>query len=56
VRIDRQALGERVAIRALDRDGHYGVLYGAHQIAGIDLTSPKTVGHVSEQLSAMSPG
>ena len=48
--------GERVAIRALDRDGRYGIFFGAHQIAAVDLTSPKPVGHVSEQVSAMSPG
>jgi hypothetical protein len=44
-----------VAIRPLDRDGRWGVFFGAHQIAAIDLTDPKPVGHVSEQVSAMSP-
>jgi len=48
--------GERVAIRALDRDGCWGVFFGARKIAKIDLTNPKLVGHVSEQVSAMSPG
>jgi transposase InsO family protein len=48
--------GERVAIRALTRDGHYGVFFGAHQIADIDLTDAKSVGHVPEQVSTMSPG
>ena len=46
----------KVVIRALDRDGRWGVFFGAHQIAAIDLTDPKPVGHVSEQVSAMSPG
>jgi transposase InsO family protein len=48
--------GERVAIRPRGRDGQYGVFFAAHQIATIDLTSPKPVGHVPEQASAMSPG
>jgi transposase InsO family protein len=48
--------GERVAIRPLNTDGNYGVFFGAHQIATIDLTKPKSVSHVSEQVSAMSPG
>jgi transposase InsO family protein len=48
--------GERVAIRALDRDGRWGIFFGANQIATIDLTDRKSVGHVSEQASAMSPG
>jgi transposase InsO family protein len=47
--------GERVAIRPLDRDGRYAICFAAHQIAEIDLTTPKSVGHVSEQVSAMSP-
>lgn len=46
--------GERVAIRASAVDGHYGVFFGAHQIATIDLTNPKGVGHVPEQVSVMS--
>lgn len=48
--------GERLAIRPLRSDGQYGIYFGAHQIAEIDLTSHKSVGHVSEQVSAMSPG
>jgi len=55
-RVPKAFRGERVAIRALDRDGRWGVFFGAHQIAAIDLTDPKPVGHVSEQVSAMSPG
>jgi transposase InsO family protein len=48
--------GERVAIRPLTTDGHYGIYFGAQQIAEIDLTKQKGVGHVPEQASAMSPG
>jgi len=47
--------GERVAIRPLAADGHYGVFFAAHQIATIDLTTRKCVGDVSEQVSTMSP-
>jgi transposase InsO family protein len=48
--------GERLAIRPQNEDARYGIYFGAHQIAAIDLTNQKGVGHVSEQLSAMSPG
>jgi transposase InsO family protein len=48
--------GERVAIRPLAADGRYGVFFGAHQIATIDLTNNKCIGHVPEQVSVMSPG
>jgi transposase InsO family protein len=48
--------GERVAIRPLSADGQYGVCFGAHQIATIDLTLNECVGDVSEQVSVMSPG
>ena len=48
--------GERVAIRPLTTDGRYGVFFAAHQIATIDLTNNECVGHVSEQVSVMSPG
>ncbi len=48
--------GERVAIRLQHADGRYGVFFGAHQIATIDLTSKQSVGDVSEQVSVMSPG
>jgi transposase InsO family protein len=47
--------GERLAIRPRDQDGRYGVFFASHRIATIDLTKPKTVGHVPEQVSAMSP-
>lgn len=46
--------GERVAIRPQNADGHYGIFFGAHQIATIDLTQ-KCVSDVPEQVSAMSP-
>lgn len=48
--------GERLAIRPRGTDGKYGVFFASHQVASIDLTNPKTVGHVPEQPSAMSPG
>jgi transposase InsO family protein len=48
--------GERVAIRPLAGDGQYGIFFGAHQIASIDLTNKEGVGHVSEQVSVISPG
>lgn len=48
--------GERLAIRPLSTDGKYGVFFAAHQVAIIDLTGGKSVGHVSEQVSTMSPG
>jgi transposase InsO family protein len=48
--------GERLAIRPVSRDGNYGVFFASRQIAEIDLTEPKTVRHVPEHLSAMSPG
>src|SRR5262245_46235146 len=48
--------GERVAIRPLDKDGPFGVFFAACQIAQIDLTSRKSVGHVPEHVPAMSPG
>jgi transposase InsO family protein len=47
--------GERLAIRPTSSDDKYGVFFAAHQVAIIDLTSGKSVGHVSEQVSAMSP-
>ena len=47
--------GERVAIRPRTKDGQFAVCFASHQIAAIDLTHPKGVGHVSEQVSAMSP-
>jgi transposase InsO family protein len=47
--------GERLAIRPKSTDGQFAVCFASHQIATIDLTSTKSVGHVSEQVSAMSP-
>jgi transposase InsO family protein len=47
--------GERLAIRPLDRDGHYGIFFASWQVASIDLTRGKSVGHVPEQVSAISP-
>ena len=47
--------GETLAIRPLDRDGCYGVFFAANRVATLDLTDPKTVGHVAEQVSVMSP-
>lgn len=47
--------GERVAIRPRGKDGQFGVFFASHRIATIDLTKPKSVGHVSEQVSVMSP-
>jgi transposase InsO family protein len=54
--VPRAFRGERVAIRPLTADGRYGVFFGSHQIATIDLTSPKSVSDVPGQVSAMSPG
>ena len=48
--------GERLAIRPLDGDGYYGIFFASWQVASIDLTAGQTVSHVSEQVSAMSPG
>jgi transposase InsO family protein len=48
--------GERLAIRPLSIDGKYGIFFAAHHIATIDLTGGKSVGHVPEQVSAISPG
>jgi transposase InsO family protein len=39
--------GERLAIRVTSNDGKYGVFFAAHHVATIDLTSGKSVGHVS---------
>jgi transposase InsO family protein len=54
-RVPRAFFGEQLAIRPLSRDGAYGVFFASHQVATIDLTKPKPVSHVSEQVSAMSP-
>jgi transposase InsO family protein len=48
--------GEQVAIRPLSTDGRYGIFFGSRRIANIDLTAPKSVSDVSEQVSVMSPG
>jgi transposase InsO family protein len=48
--------GERLAIRPHGTDGYYGIYFGAHPVAEIDLTSNESVDHVSEQVSTMSPG
>jgi len=48
--------GEHVAIRPRAGHGCYGVFFASHQIASINLTKNQSVGHVSEQVSAMSPG
>ncbi len=48
--------GERLAIRPLEADGHFGVFFASHHIATIDLNVQKGVNHVPGHLSAMSPG
>jgi hypothetical protein len=48
--------GEHLAIRPQNSDGQYGIFFGAHEIATINLTKPKGVSDVSEHASAMSPG
>jgi len=48
--------GERLAIRPLNTDGLYGVYFASYHVATIDLTKPKTVNYVSEQVSTISPG
>ncbi|MGH7226395.1 MAG: IS481 family transposase [Gemmataceae bacterium] len=53
--VPRAFRGQRVAIRPLTTDGHYGIFFGAYEIANIDLTNRQTVGDVSEQVSTMSP-
>ena len=43
--------GEYVALRPTNTDGHYGIYFGARQIASIDLASvPEGVNYVSEHL------
>jgi transposase InsO family protein len=54
-KVPQAFMGERVAIRPRLPDGHYVVCFGAHEIARIDLTEVKSVSHVPEQVSAMSP-
>ncbi|QUS38777.1 IS481 family transposase [Tardiphaga alba] len=55
-RVPRAFRGEHLAIRPSGIDGQYGVFFGSRQVATIDLTRRKSVSHVSEQVSAMSPG
>jgi len=54
-KVPRAFRGEALAIRPLDRDGTYGVFFAANHITTIDLTKPKSVGHLSEQPSVISP-
>lgn len=54
-RVPKAFCGERLAIRPTRQDGLYGVFFASQQIAAIDLTQPKSVSHVSEQVSAISP-
>ena len=54
-KVPRAFRGETLAIRPLGRDGTYGVFFAANHLATIDLTTPKSVGHLSEQPSVMSP-
>jgi transposase InsO family protein len=54
-RVPQAFTGERLAIRPLDRDGHYGIYFASWQVASIDLTAGQPVSDVSEQVSAMSP-
>ncbi len=48
--------GERLAIRPAKEPHAFGVFFASHRIATINLTKPKPVSHVSEQVSPMSPG
>jgi putative transposase len=48
--VPRAFRGERVAIRPRGPDGHYGIFFGANQIAEIDLTDNQPVSHVSEHV------
>jgi transposase InsO family protein len=54
-RVPKAFCGERLALRPLNRDGLYGVFFASHQVGAIDLTNPKSVCDVPEQVSAMSP-
>jgi putative transposase len=47
--------GERLVIRPRGSDGQYAICFASYPITLIDLTKPESVGHVSEQVSAMSP-
>jgi len=54
-KVPQAFVGERLAIRPLDRDGNYGIFFASWQVASIDLTNGQPVSDVSEQVSAMSP-
>jgi transposase InsO family protein len=58
-KVPKSFRGEYVAIRPIATDGRMGIFFGAHRIATIDLTvdstSAKSVNHVPERVSAMSP-
>lgn len=47
--------GQRLAIRPQSQDGQYGIFFGSHHVATLDLTQHKSVSHLSEQVSVMSP-
>ena len=49
-KVPKAFAGERVAIRPLNVDGHFGVFFASHHIKTIDLTHNKTVNHVSEHV------
>ncbi|WP_315831254.1 IS481 family transposase [Bradyrhizobium prioriisuperbiae] len=55
-KVPQAFFGERLAIRPLDRDGHYGIFFASWQVATFDLTNGQPVSDVSEQVLAMSPG
>jgi len=54
--VPRAFCGETLALRPLNSDQLYGVFFASHRVATIDLTNTKPVSHVSEQVSAISPG
>ena len=54
-KVPKAFAGERVAIRPLSANGRFGIFFGSHRVAGLDLTCPEGVSDVSEQVSAMSP-
>jgi len=56
VKVPKAFHGERLAIRPLATDGTFGVFFAAHLITTFSLTDRQSVGHVSEQPSAISPG
>jgi hypothetical protein len=58
-RIPRAFFGKDVALRPTATDGVYNVFFRHHHIADLDIKAevahPKTLTHVSEQLSPLSP-